>query len=105
MFLPIVLSIISCATGVADIHLLYCDLNVKIVKCWSDDPLVLASSSPNAGAQGQVTAEAGEAVVPAYTASDCLAYIYVAWILFIYSVGLGAEAASFYQVSRAHGRS
>ena len=53
-----------------------------------------------------MTAEAGEAVVvPAYTASDCLAYIYVAWILFIYSVGLGAEAASFYQVSRAHGRS
>ena len=73
-----------------------------------DDPPVLASSSPNAGAEGQVsqvTAEAGEAVGPAYTASDCLAYIYVAWILFIYSVGLGAEAASFYQVSRAHGRS
>ena len=52
-----------------------------------------------------MTAEAGDAVVQGYTASDCLAYIYVAWILFIYSVGLGAEAASFYQVSRAHGRS
>ena len=71
-----------------------------------DDPLVLALFLLNAGGQGQVTAEAGEAVVvPAYTASDCLAYIYVAWILFIYSVGLGAEAASFYQVSRKHGRS
>ena len=69
-----------------------------------DDPPVLALFLP-IGAEGQVTAEAGEAVVPAYTASDCLAYIYVAWILFIYSVGLGAEAASFYQVSRAHGRS
>ena len=67
-----------------------------------DDGKEIGCRNPESG---QVTAEAGDAVVPAYTASDCLSYIYVAWILFIYSVGLGAEAASFYQVSRAQGRS
>ena len=33
-----------------------------------------------------------------YTATDCLSYIYVAWIIFIYSVGLGVETAQFSQV-------
>ena len=33
-----------------------------------------------------------------YTATDCLSYIYVAWIIFIYSVGLGLETTQFSQV-------
>ena len=33
-----------------------------------------------------------------YTATDCLSYIYVAWIIFIYSVGLGVETAQLSQV-------
>ena len=35
---------------------------------------------------------------PAYTATDCLSYIYVAWIIFIYSVGLGVQTDQFSQV-------
>ena len=33
-----------------------------------------------------------------FTATDCLSYIYVAWIIFIYSVGLGVETAQLSQV-------
>ena len=35
---------------------------------------------------------------PGYSASDCLSYIYVAWIYFIYTVGLGVQSTQFYQV-------
>ena len=35
---------------------------------------------------------------PGTTATECLSYIYVAWIIFIYSVGLGVETAQFSQV-------
>ena len=36
---------------------------------------------------------------PTYTATDCLSYIYVAWIIFIYSVGLGVQTDQFGQVN------
>ena len=39
-----------------------------------------------------------DAVTTGYSATDCLSYIYVAWIIFIYSVGLGVETAQFSQV-------
>ena len=39
-----------------------------------------------------------DSVTSGYTATDCLSYIYVAWIIFIYSVGLGVETAQFSQV-------
>ena len=35
---------------------------------------------------------------PGYSAEDCLSYIYVAWIYFIYTVGLGVQSTQFYQV-------
>ena len=38
------------------------------------------------------------ASAPGYSASDCLSYIYVAWIYFIYTVGLGVQSTQFYQV-------
>ena len=39
-----------------------------------------------------------EEVQSGYTATDCLSYIYVAWIIFIYSVGLGVQTDGFSQV-------
>ena len=40
-----------------------------------------------------------EEVQTGYTATDCLSYIYVAWIIFIYSVGLGVQTDQFSQVN------
>ena len=46
----------------------------------------------------QLSVDTDQDLAPGYSASDCLSYIYVAWIYFIYTVGLGAESTQFYQV-------
>ena len=33
-----------------------------------------------------------------FTATDCLSYIYVAWVFFIYAVGLGLPSTQYPQV-------
>ena len=42
--------------------------------------------------------DSSDSPAPTYTATDCLSYIYVAWIIFIYSVGLGVQTDQFSQV-------
>ena len=39
-----------------------------------------------------------EVVTRVYSSADCLSYIYIGWIYFIYIVGLGVEWTQFYQV-------
>ena len=46
----------------------------------------------------QTEPDADDVDTTGYSATDCLSYIYVAWIIFIYSVGLGVETAQFSQV-------
>ena len=45
----------------------------------------------------QTTADVSDS--SSVSASDCLSYIYVAWIFFIYAVGSGVQQSQFYQVS------
>ena len=46
----------------------------------------------------QLNVDTDPSLAPGYSDSDCLSYIYVVWIYFIYTVGLGAESTQFYQV-------
>ena len=47
----------------------------------------------------QTTVNDTESIGSSVTATDCLSYIYVAWIFFIYAVGSGVQPSQFYQVS------
>ena len=48
---------------------------------------------------GQNSTEVSVSSAPAATtAAECLAYVYVAWVYFIYSLGLGLEPSNYHQL-------
>jgi len=46
----------------------------------------------------EVDQENSEVTETAVTSADCLAYVYVTWIFFVYSIGLGAEQSEYPQL-------
>jgi len=57
----------------------------------------------NSGVNAQNATEANQVSETQLTSADCLAYVYVTWIFFVYSIGLGAEERDYPQVlSRAY---
>merc|ERR1712032_457597 len=61
-------------------------------------PLIFILTSSGVNAQN-----ATEVTETQLTSADCLAYVYVTWIFFVYSIGLGAEERDYPQVlSRAY---
>ena len=56
-------------------------------------PALLLLAAP---ALAQDTADTASSV---FTASDCLAYIYTAWVFFIYAVGLGIQSHQYPQAA------
>ena len=65
---------------------------------WGAAKFVLLLLGCAVGQDTTITATA-TATATSLTSSDCLSYIYVAWVFFIYSVGLGLESGQYPQVS------
>jgi len=64
-------------------------------------PLIFILTS--GGVNSQNATEENQVTETPLTSADCLAYVYVTWIFFVYSIGLGAEERDYPQVlSRAY---
>jgi len=50
------------------------------------------------GAVAQNATDTNQVTEGSLTSTDCLAYVYVTWIYFVYSIGLGADQGEYLQV-------